>query len=429
MTLTFRRNPVNYILRHELKNLRLGREDLREDLVKEDNTESNCLSAKDLETFDDDQKLQSDIKGFEKDEDEAEVVSDLVAVVESFDQNSKKLSPFEEAGLRLTLLQMKSFKHNRIFDQSFLAAESFGNANFLSLATEDLKSKFKDIKKNVSDIIKKIWEKVLEFLRSIFGKNERLKKEAISLIEVVKKSDLTKGNVISLDAYGSGVSKQSKVSAEILTDMLEVLTEIFEYNTSKIADAINGDSNDETAYRNEIKNNIKSMTKAVFKDAQLLNREAKVESKEKEFTDLNGNVGKILIDYEINDAWHFGVQEMDGIEMPWISKLSTPKLEEVETISKDEAIKVLNLIIKILDINVKVDTRTADKIISKSGKLKMLQGDNDLTTLLKSLGLFVLARSKVRYSTCLDIIFYIKKCLNSSGGAPTEQKNNEDKAL
>lgn len=400
MTLTFRRNPVNYDLRHELKNLRLGREDLREDLVKEDNTESNCLSAKDLETFDDDQKLQSDIKGFEKDEDEAEVVSDLVAVVESFDQNSKKLSPFEEAGLRLTLLQMKSFKHNS--GQGLLAAESFGNANFLSLATEDLKSKFKDIKDNVTKVVIQIWEKVANLIREFFSRDKKLITKSRNLIETLEKTNIDAGIEMTNIDPPQTIFLKGILDSTSSKQILDNVTNLFDLQTKEIATAVS------SKY---------PMGDEKFKEILITAIMALGESSGKLFGSLD--VSRL---HPINDSWIFTLHNIEdkesslnGLGIPTIVRGSnnqsskTKDAAVVKTLSNSDMINLTKQIISILETNIENDLQTANAVLQKFKKDSRL--DQTLTQTLNKIGKFISLRTKLRYDICYDFINFFGHCL------------------
>lgn len=419
---------MNSSIYEDLRKLKICKESF-EEVTVEPGYEPDTISANELALQDNRNEATETVAETVDEAEDIELSEDLVEGLESISKSNTQLSRFEEASLRLTLNQLKSYKGPKAGNMAF---EHIGDAQFLKLATEDLKEKIKNFKQKTGDFIKKIWEAVVKFIRNLVGQNERLIKKVETLIEYLKKNPYDAGGELEnkFDKYMFASNKQ--VNAEGLENCYDFLTEIYESITADIATAIT-DTEGKTPedYRAAVIGEINNFIRLAIKDISVLNKDSKKESdhppKERKVKDINGREGVTTVKYDLSDTWTITINDYDGIKEISIHKVNrgTGK-HSVNIISSEEAIKTLNVILSVLKRGSSDDQRTADKILRKAEKIEALSSDTKTLAAIKMIGAFVIGRQNARYQLSNSFVEYVQDSIRfkKDGGGATEKEGD-----
>lgn len=418
---------MSFNLRTELRDLRLYRESFEVQVGDEQydpNMESTTCVAHDLDDlFEPDPNVE-----VAKDRSQIEIIDDAQLMIESIQHAKINLTPFEKIALKASLAQITTGK-----GKSLLSIESLQSDNFLVIAHEDLKEKAAALKKSAGDFIRKIWEAVVNSLRNVFGKNERLRKRTRGLLnQLEEKLPREPGPDFEWEGFkhAGAIRREGVTGFQQINDILELLTDMFEENTKDISDALVNakDSSEETLKGIYIR--FQELCKFVEKDASLLGRDGK--NKEIKFEDQDGNEGTVKAIYNISDRWAFSVREVningETFTTPDISpySLNAPKSLIVPSMGKESAKSLVLKTLAVLQLNIKEDIRNSDKIL-RSAKLPKDNDDKFLAKAYKDLADFVKNRNEMRYNTCNEIISYLELVLKaSSTGSAEESSSGEE---
>lgn len=381
---------MKFNLRTELKKLQLGIEELREDLWSPTANESESINASNLANFEQG-KINALVKEAEKQENELGTLEDVLIATESHTLSGLTLTRVEEAALRLMLLQTKTYRLNH--QANFLATEAFGDGNFIILATEDLKEKIKQTGKNVTSKVKEIWETVLKFLKSLFTNDKKLLAKTQHLLKTVESIEMKTDVVLTSKNYFGDLAVDNEIDVGALNGTLARLSRLYDAHTNALSMIVqqSGNMNDED-FNSKVLSVIASMCKSIIEDAD----------------DKSDGIATT----KLNDAWTFGVRREGVVTIPFIEHKTIKAPENVNCISKEDAIKVLKNITKILGFNTDEDFRTANDIVQK------LKADQrifkELNREISVVGRFVIKRASVRHSICNDMLNFIGMCVSES---------------
>lgn len=410
-------------LKTDLRSLKLHKESFEAQYGDENydpNMESTTCVAHDVDDL-----FEPDVVGEEAQrQKDIEIIEDTNLVVESIRASKLKLTPFEKVALQVSLAQIKSFN-----DSKSLSRESADADNFLTLVHEDLKEKATNLKNAAGDFIRKIWEVVVNFLRNMFGRNERLRKRGRGLLKRFESLPGEAGPDFEWEGfeYTGSIRRDGKTGTEEIYDIVELMSDIFEADTKDISEALSNVKDNDTDALKGVYGRFKDMCNFIVKDIETLKRQTKEDTKQIKYQDADGNEGIVVADFNISDRWSFGVREVniDGafFTTPVVSPNSMGRVENLivpsmgKEFAKDICLKTLTL----LDLNIKEDIRNSDKIL-RSAKLPKGNDDKFLTKAFKDLAEFVKNRNEMRYTTCSEIFSYLEVILKQATSTSSEEK-------
>lgn len=378
---------MKYDLRQELEKLRLGCEDLREDLWSPYTEEGNKISAGEIEIVNQVKEIREDDDLVEDQTKENEALDDLIVVAESY----SNLTRIEEVALRATMAQLRSYQKE--VGVGILASESFATCDYQTLATESLKNKLKAGVDKVVEMTKMIWEKVVAFFTKLFSSDKKL----LAKLEVVKtaieKSDLQGGLKLTPKDYFVNLSIEGKVDVQTITKTFARLSRLHDSNTLTISKILESEGKDPDAFNRAVMGEYYKIVETIAEN-----------------TDANENNEKITY---INDAWEYGIERgREDSSKIFIRSRKANSLSETNTLSKDDALITVKNIGTILGINNDQILKTANTIIRK------MKFDNRLfkefAPELSALGRFVIERAKLRHDICNYAINYLEENLKSN---------------
>lgn len=211
----------------------LGVESAEVDMTAEDPgiLEYETGSAQTIEDVEEDKVTEEVIDASLEPIEDAEVVEDLVAVVEHAQATSGHLTRFEAAALKLTFNQVgnKYFKDPIAQLPATESANGMGSYE-LTLASESLKESATNIFKQTYEMLKKIFEKVVDFFSRLINKQKWLAKRAAKLAEAVRgKTEWVEGTTNVNAKY---LAQNGKVSDDIIEKFMSALLPLYMISNS-----------------------------------------------------------------------------------------------------------------------------------------------------------------------------------------------------
>ncbi len=391
----------------QLKGLKLGVES--EVLT---GTEESTAAAASLENVESTQCTYEEFNKFDKMMDESKYLADLHTAIESFQASGVQLSQIESVAIRACALRMSTYSTG--LTGTSMGAETFNKPDFLNLAREDLKERFKQAKEGVGKILKLIWEKVVGLFRVRAPTVRRLDAHIEDLIKRVEDSNWEEGVTISI----SNPNLFDSTSNTSISDILHIVSEGDDQALRDLANLNNAymkDGQDHGKTLEDIKVIAKICTDniTVERDSRAMNRNERTKTEER-----------------INDAWsmrnHTLMGDDQDVLVPVLKKTPIKTKSEFTLPSKSEMLHLLARAKQSLIAEYKNEADLVLRSIEKAGATKGNDEQNLIGGVNRFVAQFTMQRSELRMDLVGAIIELTEKGLKHLVTDPKIDENKEE---